>query len=317
MRDLEFPSRREAWASKATFGSGRTCYGLVIEFELALSTNDTREACIMSDPISTIIIAGAAAGGAQKLVEKAWESGEKWLATRFKDHYPRAVEKAKDNSKDFLNKLAVKVAQLEEQQQVDRAMIDRALEEPGFGVILQEALIASSQTESQEKHELLAKLVAMKLDAPQESLRSVVAPLACEAVTHVTPNQLKIIGIQTVLTLINPSFNESRVQGEADFLNGCGSWLAARLAPFADVQIRRIDLMHLESLSCAKLASWTWENIRLAGYLKNWKCKDFTLTPDALYQLPIGEKIKVWYETQALNRLQLTTHWPASRLLHR
>jgi hypothetical protein len=261
----------------------------------------------MSDPISTVVIAGAAAGGAGKLVEKAWDSTEKWLATFFKDHHPRAVEKAKDNSKDFLNKLAEKVAQLEERQQVDRAIIDHALEEPSFGVILQKALIGSSQTESQEKHELLAKLVAMKLDAPQESLRSVFAPLACEAVTHLTPHQLKIIGIQTVLTLIHPSFNESRVQTEADFLNACGSWLISQLAPFADVQIHRIDLMHLESLSCAKLASLGVAEYALEGLLKNWKCKDFTLTPDALYQLPIGEKIKVWWETQALNRLQLTT----------
>ena len=99
----------------------------------------------MSDPISTILIAGAAGGGAGKLVEKTWEFGEKLLATRFKDHYPRAVEKAKDNSRDFVNKLAVKVAQLEEQQQVDRAIIDRALDEPSFGVILQKALIGSSQ----------------------------------------------------------------------------------------------------------------------------------------------------------------------------
>jgi hypothetical protein len=67
----------------------------------------------------------------------------------------------------------------------------------------------------------------MKLAAPQESLRSVVALLACEAVTHVTHNQRKIIGIQTVLTLVYPSFNESRVQTEADFLNDYGSWLTA------------------------------------------------------------------------------------------
>jgi hypothetical protein len=279
----------------------------VIEFELAKATDHTEKPAIMSDPTSTIIIAEAAAAAAGKFVEKAWESGEKWLATRYKDHYPRAVEKAKDNSRDFVNKLAVKVAQLEEQQQVDRTIIDRALEDPSFSVILQKALIGSSQTESQEKHELLAKLVTMKLDAPQESLRSVVAPLACEAVTHLTPNQLKILGIQTVLTLINPSFNESRVQTEADFLKRCEDWLTARLAPFADVPIRRIDLMHLESLSCAKLASLGVGEYPLAGYLKNWQCKDFTLTADALYKLPIGEKIKVWYETQALNRLQLTT----------
>ena len=69
----------------------------------------------MSDPIWSIILAGAAG----KFVEKAGASGEKWLPTFFKDHRPRAMEKAWDNSKDFLAKLAEKVAQLEEQQQVE------------------------------------------------------------------------------------------------------------------------------------------------------------------------------------------------------
>jgi hypothetical protein len=73
------------------------------------------------------------------------------------------------------------------------------------------------------------------------------------------------------------------------------------------VQIRRIDLMHLESLSCAKHIAFGVGGYVLAGYLEHWKCKDFTLTPDALYELPIGEKIKVWWEAQALDRLQLTT----------
>jgi hypothetical protein len=275
---------------KGDFRQWEHCCGLAIEFELAKAIGPTEKPAIMSDPTSTIIIAEAAAAAAGKFVEKAWESGEKWLATRYKDHYPRAVEKAKDNSRDFVNKLAEKVAQLEEQQQVDRTIIDRALEEPSFGVILQKALIGSSQTESQEKHELLAKLVAMKLTAPQASLRSVVAPLACEAVTHLTHHQFKILGIQTILTLIHPSFDEPLVQTEGDFLNRCGGWLEARLAPFTEVQIGRIDLLHLESLSCARFIPFAVVGYELGDILKDWKCKDFTLTPDALYELPIGEK---------------------------
>ena len=58
------------------------------------------------DPISTIIIAGAAAG-AGKLVEKAWESAEKWLATFFKDHHPRAKVKAIDNSSKWTEQLSI------------------------------------------------------------------------------------------------------------------------------------------------------------------------------------------------------------------
>jgi hypothetical protein len=65
--------------------------------------------------------------------------------------------------------------------------------------------------------------------------------------------------------------------------------------------------MHLESLSCAKLASLGVAEYDLAGLLKIWQCKDFTLTPDALFELPVGQKIKIWWEREALNRLQLTT----------
>lgn len=87
----------------------------------------------------------------------------------------------------------------------------------------------------------------------------------------------------------------------------------AEQGPFANVQIRRIDLMHLESLSCAKFIELGVGEYELAGFLNNWKCKEFTRTQaDALYQLPFGEKIKVWWETQALKRLRLTT---ASQLL--
>ena len=55
-----------------------------------------------------------------------------------------------------------------------------------------------------------------------------------------------------ILTLIHPSFDEPLVQTEGDFLNRCGGWLESRVAPFTDVQIGRIDLPHLESLSCAR-----------------------------------------------------------------
>ena len=199
------------------------------------------------------------------------------------------MEKATENSKDFLNKLAEKVAQLEERQEVDRAIIDRALEEPSFGVILQKALIGSAQTESPEKHELLAELVATKLAAPQESVRSVVAHLACEAVPHLTHNQLKILGIQTVLTVIHPGFNELLVQTEGDFFNACNYWLTSRLTPFADVPVRRIDLLHLESLSCVTVSDLG--EYPLESKLEFWKCKGFKFTTDALYQLPIGERI--------------------------
>lgn len=199
------------------------------------------------------------------------------------------------------------MAQLEERQQVDRSIIDRALEEPSFGALLQKALIGSAQTESEDKHELLAKLVAMKLAAQQESVLSIVTPLACEVITHLTLNQLKILGIQSVLMLIHPSFSESDIRTEGDFLNECSNWLTIRLAPFMDVPIRRVDLLHLESLSCVKVMDLADVEYPLAGKLEFWKCRDFKFTLDKLYELPIGATIKTWRDTQGLNQVSLTT----------
>ena len=117
----------------------------------------------MPEPITTILAAGAAGAATGKFVEKAWDSGERWIRAFFRDHQGKLIEKAADNSKAFLNELAAKVARLEESQQVDRAVIDRALEEPNFGALLQKALIGSAQTASDEKHDILASLVTNRL----------------------------------------------------------------------------------------------------------------------------------------------------------
>ena len=46
------------------------------------------------DPLSIIAIGAAVGGGAGKFVEKAWDSGEKWILTFFKDHGEVAQQKA-------------------------------------------------------------------------------------------------------------------------------------------------------------------------------------------------------------------------------
>ncbi|HEY5811493.1 MAG TPA: LPO_1073/Vpar_1526 family protein, partial [Terrimicrobiaceae bacterium] len=144
-----------------------------------------------------------------------------------------------------------------------------------------------------------------RLTAPEESLRSLVTFLACEALTHLTHNQLEILGIQSVLTLIYPSFDESKIHTEQAFLKVCNDWLTMRLSPFLDAQIRRIDLLHLESLSCARASDLG--EYPLESKLEFWKCRDFGFTKDALFQLPIGEKIKIWWEELGLKQVKLTT----------
>jgi hypothetical protein len=59
----------------------------------------------MPDPLSLIALGAAVGGGAGKFVEKAWDSGEKWIVSYFSGHQKKAREKAEENSADFLKKL--------------------------------------------------------------------------------------------------------------------------------------------------------------------------------------------------------------------
>jgi hypothetical protein len=256
------------------------------------------------EPISTVIISAAAGGAAGKLSEKAWHAGEKWLNTYFKDHQPKAIEKAKDNSKDFLSRLAAKVARLEEQQQFDRSMIDRAMEDPSFAAVLQKALIGSAQTNSTEKHQLLAQLLTGKLSASSEKFASVVAPLACDAVVNATLNQLKILAIQTVLTIIHPHFAVGP-NTEDEFLQRCDKWLSNRLKPLLDTKVRYLDLLHLESLSCAK--HMNIGGIDLDKILEQWSWEAMTLTREKIFSFSTGKWVKHFWEDRGLNKVVLTS----------
>ncbi|MGO9147025.1 MAG: hypothetical protein ACLQDF_11710 [Desulfomonilia bacterium] len=50
----------------------------------------------MPEPISMIAVGAAIGGAAGKFVEKAWDSGEKWLSNYFENHRPKAQDKAKE-----------------------------------------------------------------------------------------------------------------------------------------------------------------------------------------------------------------------------
>jgi hypothetical protein len=49
-----------------------------------------------------------------KLVEKAWDSGDKWLTNYFKNHQKAARENVVENAISFLNDFAQRIKQIED-----------------------------------------------------------------------------------------------------------------------------------------------------------------------------------------------------------
>lgn len=70
------------------------------------------------EPLSIIAIGAAVGGVAGKFVEKAWESGEKWMQSYFKDHKEVAQQKATDNTMDFLKVERLQPSFINQSQQI-------------------------------------------------------------------------------------------------------------------------------------------------------------------------------------------------------
>jgi hypothetical protein len=188
---------------------------------------------------------GAAVGGAAgKFVEKAWDSGERWISSYFADHRPKAIAQAQANSADFLNELAKRVRSLEDQGAVSKEQIDVAQEHPDFSVALQKAMLTAAQTEDPQKHQLLARTLADRLGAKPEGMRAMASKLALDAIGYMTPAQLKLLGLIADLLYVNPNSPLTPQQYR--------QWCEARFTPYAVVSFSNLDLLHLESLSCLK-----------------------------------------------------------------
>jgi hypothetical protein len=242
------------------------------------------------EPLTIVTISAAVGGIAGKFVDKAWDLGEKWLSSYFKDHLPKAREKAGQNSLDFLSELARRVKVLEQQGERYKVAIEDSLNHPDFSVLLQKAMISSAQTDDKQKHELLARLVSDRLTKEPESLFALSSKLACDAVPMLNVRQLKILGLLANLTFVRPRpFPPPHIPNE--MLNILfQDWLTKMLQPFQDLAFTDMDFLHLESLSCVK-----WDPIisrNLQKVLSFPKESGFTFDYKAFSATPLGKRIE-------------------------
>jgi len=249
----------------------------------------------MTDPLTLIAMGAAVGGAAGKFVEKAWDVGEKWIASYYENHREKVQEQARKNSADFLNELAPRVKQLEEHQQVSKETIESAQDHPDFSILLQKALLSAAQTDRKDKHQLLARLVAERLKASPESLLSLASKMACDAISYTNLSQLKILGLQAAIIHIKPTSPLPKEQFT--------QWLVSMFAPFVDLEIKPLDLMHLEGLSCVKTEALIGRDINqfLAGKNNN------QFDPAPFFETDVGKKLLTLWKEKTLKSVSLTS----------
>lgn len=253
------------------------------------------------EPLSIIAIGAAVGGAAGKFVEKAWDSGEKWIQTFFKDHKEVAQQKATENTMDFLNELAQKVKQLEESKQISQEKINSAQDHPDFSALLQKALLTSAQTDNKDKHVILARLVSERLKTEPESILALGSKMACDAISYASANQLMILGLAVNFYDVRPNPYPPLGVNETNFQEWLDNWLITRLKPYQNITFRPIDITHLESLSCLKVNTFIRRGLN-DMFKKDNLSYDFEKMKDVTLKTSMK---KVWDE--GLQKIGLTT----------
>lgn len=258
------------------------------------------------EPLSIIAIGAAVGGAAGKFVEKAWDSGEKWLQNYLKDHKEKAKENAEINSKDFLKELADKIKILEETKAVSKDKIENAQDHPDFSILLQKALLTSAQSDSKEKHILLARLVSERLASEPETTFSLASKMAVDAIAYTNINQLKILGIMINLMYVRPLPWPPQGMTKDIFQDFMTNWINVSFKPYDNLIVKPMDLNHLESLSCIRYEMIISRQIKEIFSVN--KSEDFKFDFDKFKSVSsIGVKIeKIWNEGQ-LQRISLTS----------
>jgi hypothetical protein len=247
----------------------------------------------MTDPLSLIALGAAVGGATGKFVEKAWDSGEKWIASYFENHQPKAIEQAKKNSAEFLEEVTNRIKKFEDQNEASKNQIESAQEHPDFSATLHKALLTSATTDNKQKHQLLARVIAERLVSSPEGLKAMTSRMACEVIGNMTTNQLNILGLTASLYNVQPS---TKLTAEH-----YSSWLSTNLSPFMNVAIKHLDILHLESLSCLKNNQFLGRSLDEILKKKNNDIFDISF-----YQTSTGKSLQeLW--TQGLQSIDLTS----------
>lgn len=251
------------------------------------------------DPTALVMLSAAVGGATGKFVEKAWDSGQKWLDTYFANHREKAQETARANSAEFLSDLAKRIKQVEESNPELRQQIQDAQDQPDFSVLLHKALIAAAQTDNRGKHELLARLVSERLMSGSESLLTLISKVATDAISDMNDKQLRILGLQSTLYYVRPNGVAAQVYQGA-FL----AWALQRLSPYQSLQFTQLDLLHLDSLSCLRYETTITRDLKTV--LTSGAPEGFVLDFDAFVATPIGSHVFTLWQESRLNSVTLT-----------
>lgn len=179
-----------------------------------------------------------------------YNSGRNWILARFIGHPKEAQESAQNNVNNFFGEVNIRVGALEKLNENIEDEEKRALSDPDYTYLLYEAVLGAARTNSEQKHKLLARLVTDRLAAEPDSLRTLAAHMACNAVPQLSNMHLKLLGVLYIIRHQPvPSYIMDLPYDER--IDVGTKWCLTEIAPFIPIgEITDFDFAHLIAVSC-------------------------------------------------------------------
>ncbi len=217
------------------------------------------------------------------------------VGSKLKGALDRAQQRFGSNTTKFARTVTKHLTEWKKEGVVSDDQVAIAMEDPAVIMDIQKAILSAGRTDRQDVHDVLSRLIVGRMQTSPESLLSMTCGMASQAISYMTPNQLRILGLLASVARISPS--------EKLDSSSAMRWQQERISTFMDIDLRPLDYEHLESLSCVNVLRPGY--IDLQRTLQGKFGDDFDF--DGFQSTQLGEKLKHMWKEGDLQRCSLTT----------
>ncbi len=209
------------------------------------------------DPVTTLIVTSAVSGAAGSFIKELTSSGAKWLIDLVTAQSPEMQATAKKNIENFVTRLAQRVERLESEIPTDSAeKFKNSLNHPSSALLIKTALVDAATTDNEEKHEILAELIAQRLTANADDMIALAGSAACSVVNSLSTRQIKILAVLSVLSTIRPLSKQNindLPRAKACIMDWWKKFIMPLVSDGSFSEAHHLDFEHLVAMGCIRL----------------------------------------------------------------
>lgn len=236
--------------------------------------------------LSTVVLSAGVGGAAGAFVKEVTEHGVDWLIELVASHSEDVQAAAQENARRFLIRLAQRVERLEAELPVDgKQILDNALSDPGTSLVMRRALVSAAATNSDDRHQILADLIAQRLNADPDDLVALAGGAACDVVCALTTRQMNLLALAVRIYDIRPiADGPLRTPDQAAYDQDVLKWWEPLDALVRNcVGVSRMDFRHLDAMSCIYTRSFRADLLAVLSLINE---PPFKLSPADLQRQP-------------------------------